>query len=97
MFAIANNPGVKFHQMVVFLQIHTNCIVGHVLFLTMQHGLKLSVVNNFKNLKKDLKDAVFVSCHLMFSHINEKGIYNNAYTLYRPPRNAERAKQQQRQ
>jgi hypothetical protein len=65
----------------------------------MQHGLKLSVVNNFKNLKKDLKDAVFVSCHLMFSNINEKGIYNNAYTLYiaRPPRNAERAKQQHRQ
>lgn len=35
----------------------------------------------------------------MFSKINEKGSYNNAYTLYiaRPPRNAAKPKQQQRQ
>lgn len=76
----------------------------------MQHGPKLSVMNNtylsiqhFESVGQSKwlipQDAVFVSCQVVFSNINEKGIYNNAYTLYiaRPPWNAEWAKQEQRQ
>lgn len=61
----------------------------------------LSFIHHFESVGQSKwlipQDAVFVSCQLMFSNINEKGNYN-VYTLYivRPLRNAARAKQQQR-
>ena len=60
----------------------------------MKVQVERSFINHFESVGQSKwlipQDAVFVSCLSTFSNINEKGIYNNAYTLYiaRPPRNA---------
>jgi len=45
----------------------------------------LSFIHHFESVGQSKwlipQDVIFVSCQLMFSNINEKGIYSNAYYL----------------